>query len=59
MYEKPVLRKFGTFRELTQLGLNLNSDGASICGISSSGCSTPDGNGYTWEIGCDNGPRTS
>lgn len=40
MYEKPALEKFGTFRDLTQWGFANASDGGSIFGISSSGCST-------------------
>lgn len=58
MYEKPTLQRFGTFRELTLLGLNSSTDGASIFGIGSPGCSTTIW-GRTWEIGCDNGPHTS
>ena len=58
MYEKPSLKKFGTFRDLTQLGLNKSTDGASIFGISSPGCSTTVW-GRTWEFGCDNGPQQS
>lgn len=39
MYEKPNLERFGTFRELTQLGLSSDSDGWSIIGIGTSpGC---------------------
>jgi hypothetical protein len=51
MYQKPVLQRFGTFRELTQIGLNNATDGGSIFGISSSGCSTTIW-GRTFEIGC-------
>ncbi|MBK7905638.1 MAG: lasso RiPP family leader peptide-containing protein [Gemmatimonadetes bacterium] len=40
MYQKPTLEKFGSFRELTQWGFASASDGGSIFGISSSGCST-------------------
>lgn len=58
MYEKPTLQRFGTFRELTLLGLNSSTDGASIFGIGSPGCSTTIW-GRTWEIGCDTGPHTS
>jgi len=51
MYQKPVLQRFGTFRELTQVGLNNSTDGGSIFGISSPGCSTRIW-GRTFEIGC-------
>lgn len=37
MYIKPELTKFGTFRELTQIGLTNNSDGASILSVNSPG----------------------
>lgn len=37
MYEKPTLQRFGTFRELTQIGLTSNSDGASILSVNSPG----------------------
>ena len=33
MYEKPKLERFGTFRELTQVGFNGNSDGFTVCGV--------------------------
>jgi hypothetical protein len=33
MYSKPQLEKFGTFRELTQIGFRGVSDGLSIPGI--------------------------
>lgn len=36
MYEQPTLKKFGTFRELTRLGNDGLSDGATVQGIS--GC---------------------
>jgi hypothetical protein len=42
MYEKPKLERFGTFRELTQIGLNSDADGAVIFGI---GCKVG-----KWEI---------
>jgi hypothetical protein len=51
MYQKPALEKFGTFRDLTQWGLASASDGGSIFGISSTGCSTRIGR-RTFEIGC-------
>lgn len=35
MYEKPRLDRFGTFRELTQLGSTRDSDFASVFGITS------------------------
>ncbi len=37
MYVKPSLQRFGTFRELTQIGLTNNSDGASILSVNSPG----------------------
>lgn len=51
MYQKPVLQRFGTFRELTQIGLNNSTDGGSIFGISSPGCTRTIW-GRTFEIGC-------
>jgi hypothetical protein len=59
MYEKPVLQRFGTFRELTQWGFANASDGGSIFVIS--GCSTTV-RGVTFNIGCPAptpGPTTS
>lgn len=50
-YQKPVVEKFGTFRELTRWGLQSASDGGSIFGIGSPGCSTTIGT-KTYEIGC-------
>jgi len=47
MYSKPAVQKFGSFRELTQLGFSSASDGASIWGISSPGCET-----FGVELGC-------
>ena len=35
MYEKPVLQKFGAFRDLTRIGFTGSSDGASILGPNS------------------------
>ena len=32
MYQKPVLQKFGTFRDLTRIGFTGSSDGASVLG---------------------------
>ncbi|MBX3173940.1 MAG: lasso RiPP family leader peptide-containing protein [Gemmatimonadaceae bacterium] len=59
MYEKPTLQRFGTFRELTLLGFSSSTDGASIFGIGSPGCSTTIGR-HTYEIGCpSSGPTTS
>ena len=60
MYQRPELQRFGTFRELTLLGFNSNTDGAVFLGVvsvSSPGCSTNWG-GNTYEIGCD-GPTAS
>lgn len=53
-YQKPAVEKFGTFRELTQLGLSSASDGASIFGIGSPGCQTG-----PISLGCPTGPTTS
>lgn len=58
MYEKPTVQRFGTFRELTQLGFASATDGASILGIGSPGCSTTIGR-TTYEIGCPSGPTAS
>lgn len=41
LYQKPILQKFGTFRELTQFGESGASDGFAIRGIGTSpGCSS-------------------
>jgi hypothetical protein len=60
MYSKPRIERFGTFRDLTRWGLSSASDGGSILGIGSPGCSTT-WRGNTWEIGCptDGGPTSS
>lgn len=51
-YQKPTVEKFGSFRDLTLLGLNQSTDGASIFGVvSSPGCSTTWG-GKEYRIGC-------
>ncbi|MGH7649118.1 MAG: lasso RiPP family leader peptide-containing protein [Gemmatimonadaceae bacterium] len=45
VYQKPKVERFGTFRELTQIGLQGSSDGFTICGIGGTGnnfCGTPD-----------------
>lgn len=45
MYEKPILERFGTFRELTLLGLDAGSDLFSGFGIP--GCdASPDAAGF-------------
>lgn len=54
MYQKPSLQRFGSFRELTQLGLRSSTDGASFFGIGSPGCET-----FGYEIGCPDGPTSS
>lgn len=62
MYSKPALQKFGTFRDLTRWGLANASDGGSIFGISSPGCSTDLrrwGYNHTINIGCPTTPTTS
>jgi hypothetical protein len=33
VYQKPKVERFGTFRELTQVGFNGTTDGFTICGI--------------------------
>ncbi|HLB09432.1 MAG TPA: lasso RiPP family leader peptide-containing protein [Gemmatimonadaceae bacterium] len=33
MYQKPKVERFGTFRELTQVGFNGTTDGFTICGV--------------------------
>lgn len=59
-YAKPELTKFGAFRELTQWGFASASDGGSIFGISSPGCSTGLGGGrVSIQIGCPNAPTSS
>ena len=35
MYQKPRVERFGSFRELTQVGFNGTTDGFTICGIGS------------------------
>lgn len=35
MYQKPVLQKFGAFRDLTRIGFTGVSDGASVLGPNS------------------------
>jgi hypothetical protein len=58
-YQKPLVEKLGSFRELTRFGLASATDGASIFGIGSPGCSTT-WLGTTYEIGCpEDGPTTS
>jgi hypothetical protein len=32
VYQKPKVERFGTFRELTQVGFNGTTDGFTICG---------------------------
>ncbi len=33
VYQKPKVERFGTFRELTQIGFEGSSDGYTICGV--------------------------
>ena len=33
VYQKPRVERFGSFRELTQVGFNGTTDGFTICGI--------------------------
>lgn len=48
MYEKPVLQRFGTFRELTRIGPDTGADLGSVFGIS--GCNGLDTPGS--DFGC-------
>ncbi|MBA2686067.1 MAG: lasso RiPP family leader peptide-containing protein [Gemmatimonadaceae bacterium] len=48
MYHKPKVERFGTFRELTQVGFNGTTDGFTICGA----------NGGTGNELCDGPPET-
>ncbi len=48
MYQKPKVERFGTFRELTQVGFNGTTDGFTICGV----------NGGTGNELCDGPPET-
>jgi hypothetical protein len=47
VYQKPKVERFGTFRELTQVGFNGTTDGFTICGIGGGTgnelCGGPDG----------------
>ena len=50
MYKKPKLEKFGTFRELTQLGLDADGDGGVYIGLIANNAPSADGcnlNQYT------------
>lgn len=38
MYTKPTLQQFGSFRDLTQVGLDANGDGGWIFGPAGDGC---------------------
>jgi hypothetical protein len=38
VYQKPKVERFGTFRELTQVGFNGTTDGFTICGITGNEC---------------------
>jgi hypothetical protein len=42
MYQKPSVQRYGTFRELTQVGCFSVTDGVSIVGIGSAVGSTPE-----------------
>jgi hypothetical protein len=63
MYQKPVLEKFGHFRDLTRLGLSSSTDGFSVIGIGTSpGCQTTwrwGSHGGTVEYGCPEEQGTS
>lgn len=59
MYSKPRVERFGSFRELTRWGFSSASDGGSIWGIGSPGCTTTMF-GRTYEIKCPvDGPSAS
>jgi len=59
VYQKPMIEKFGAFRELTRWGFTSASDGGSIMGVTvSDGCSTR-WNGHTYNFGCPTDPSTS
>ena len=50
MYKKPKLEKFGTFRELTKLGLDSDGDGGVYIGLIANNAPSADGcnlNQYT------------
>lgn len=62
MYQKPLLQRYGSFRELTRWGFSSATDGGSIFGIGSPGCETDLSKwGYgTISIGCPtDGPTSS
>ncbi|HEX8718310.1 MAG TPA: lasso RiPP family leader peptide-containing protein [Gemmatimonadaceae bacterium] len=40
MYQKPKVERYGTFRELTQVGFNGTSDGYTVSGIGNETCSS-------------------
>ncbi len=52
-YIKPALERFGTFRELTQLGSAVGSDIAAVFGIPA-GCNEGDPSSF----GCGGGGRS-
>jgi hypothetical protein len=51
MYQKPKLERFGTIRELTQLGPDSGADFTSVLGISA-GCNAQD---PASKFGCPSG----
>lgn len=53
MYQKPKLERFGTIRELTQLGPDGGSDFSSVFGIT--GCNAQDTDS---KYGCPTSPRS-
>jgi len=61
VYQKPVVEKFGTFRDLTRWGFSSATDGGSIFGIGSPGCETDlsDWGMGTIRVGCPTGPTAS
>jgi len=40
VYQKPKVERYGTFRELTQVGFNGTSDGYTVSGIGNETCSS-------------------
>ena len=57
VYQKPTLKRFGSFRELTRLGFNNVGDGASIMAVNANGVSGA-GNDICkeWRPGCGKAP---
>lgn len=54
-YAKPVLERFGTFRELTRLGFSQGNDFSSFLGIPGAGCNSDD---HETDYACGAGGRS-